>query len=60
MYNVVEKNQLFPKQFTSLLLVVACSCLAGSYLAGCLVCFWFVVEVQLSESPEVKYVGGAI
>ena len=59
-HNVAQKNQLFSKQFTSLLLVVACSCLAGSYLADCLVCFWFVVEVQLSESSEVKYVGGAI
>ena len=41
----------------SLLLVVAC--LAGTYLAGCLVHFPFVVEIQQHESFEVKYVGGA-
>ena len=38
-------------------LVVAC--LAGTYLAGCLVCFSLVVEIQQRESSEVKYVGGA-
>ena len=38
----------------SLLLVVAC--LAGTYLAGCLVCFSLVVEIQQHESFKVKYV----
>ena len=33
--------------------------LAGTYLAGCLVCFSLVVEIQQRESSEVKYVGGA-
>ena len=37
-------------------LVVAC--LAGSYLASCLVYFWFVVEIQWCKSSEVKDVGG--
>ena len=37
-------------------LVVAC--LAGSYLAGYLVYFWFVVEIQWCKSSEVKDVGG--
>lgn len=34
------------------------ACLAGSYLAGCLVYFWFVVEIQWRKSSEVKDVGG--
>ena len=38
----------------SLLLVVAC--LAGTYLAGCLVCFSLVVEIQQRESSDFKYV----
>ena len=37
-------------------LVVAC--LAGSYLADCLVYFSFVVEIQWRKSSEVKDVGG--
>ena len=54
---MAQKGWLLLKQFTSLLLVVAC--LAGTYLAGCLVCFSLVVEIQQRESSEVKYVGRA-
>ena len=52
--SISSKSLLQPEQF--LLLVVAC--LAGSYLAGCLVYFWFVVEIQWRKSSEVKDVGG--
>ena len=54
---MAQKGWLLLEQFTSLLLVVAC--LVGTYLAGCLVCFSLVVEIQQCESSEVKYVGGA-
>ena len=33
------------------------ACLVGSYLAGCLVSFSFVVKIQGSESSEIKDVG---
>ena len=54
---MAQKVWLLLEQFTYLLLVV--TCLAGTYLAGCLVCFSLVVEIQQRESSEVKYVGGA-
>ena len=56
--SISSKSLLQPEQF--LLLVVAC--LAGTYLAGCLLLlffFSFVVQIQRRESSEVKDVGGA-
>ena len=58
--SISSKSLLQPEQF--LLLVVAIACLAGSYLAGCLLLlffFSFVVQIQRRESSEVKDVGGA-
>ena len=52
-----KKRWLLPKWFTSLLLVVASA--SGSYLAGRLVCFSFVVAIQWQRSSEVKDIGGS-